>query len=161
LAGSLALLFVASGCGSSTAPGSATTTTTVPPTTTTQSMSARIDGVAWSAITATGTVTRGTFTMAGFGAPGTASVINFTAPATVGTSSIGPSSIVEATLTSASGSWEAYSQPSVKGSGSVTITSVTSTRIVGTFTFTLAAVPGLAPTGTTRSITGGVFNITL
>jgi hypothetical protein len=43
------------------------------------------------------------------------------------------------------------------GSGSIVITSLTSTSVAGTFSFTMTAVGGTA----TKSVTNGVFNLTL
>jgi hypothetical protein len=156
LLSALVLLFVASGCTGSPPSPVSTTTTTVP--TPSRSVSARIDGAMWSSFSVTAGVQRGTLTMAAFGSATIAGSFTLSAPATVGTFNIGPSSIVEASLISASGSWEAYSQPAIKGSGSVTITSVTSTSAAGTFTFVM--LPTSTSSTGTKSVTGGVFNVT-
>lgn len=60
-------------------------------------------------------------------------------------------------LTPSGMAWQAFGS---FGSGTVTITTLTSTNAVGTFSFTLRGVPGTGATGT-KSIVGGTFNVAL
>jgi hypothetical protein len=71
---------------------------------------------------------------------------------------IDPNNVVVSTLSNVGGAAAWLSGPTF-GSGSVTITSLTSTSAAGTFTLTLAPTAGTGATGN-KVITNGVFNVT-
>ena len=144
-----ALVVVATGCGSSDSSTEPTNTNLH------GSMSAKIDGVAWSA-TAAVVATRSSpniIAIAGADASGRTLAIGVAANGT-GTYSIGQGSPVNASLTQSGSS--SFSAISSLGSGSVTLTTLTATGASGTFAFTLVQQNGTA----TRAITEGSFNVT-
>jgi hypothetical protein len=145
----LALTLLAAGCGgSSTGPAGGNA-----------AFSATIDGVAWAAVatsTAANGAANGIFSIIGADATGKAlslTLYNIGAP---GTYPLGVTGTVyggTGIVTEASSSW---STPLSGAAGTVTITTVSGTRLVGTFSFT--AAPLLGP-GSTRSVTNGSFDV--
>lgn len=131
------------------------------------SMSARIDGVPWTANPGFIQVVRTANTI---GAEGNDTFtcpirsVTFAAPRAVGTYALGPvplgtplnvSTAALSMLNCPGGQWTAGA---FSGSGSITIATLTSNSASGTFAFTLDAQRGTAATGT-RTITDGVFNL--
>ena len=122
-------------------------------------ITATIDGVAYSGIVRTATNQSGIFAIAamndqtnvGFGVG---------ALAAVGTTSISATSPTNALLTTTTGvpavSWFASMSG---GSGTLTISSINATGATGTFQFTLQPTPGTGASGT-RSVTNGSFTVT-
>ena len=88
------------------------------------------------------------------GSTGAASTIFLNIPKTAGTYTLTSTSTYSATyaVTPASGSSQFYDSTA----GSIVVSSVTATNIVGTFTFT-----GATSGGTTKSISNGKFNVKL
>ena len=121
-------------------------------------MSARIDGVQWTATNVGVTARNGSLIVAGantsaIGVGFGASMIQGT-----GTQTFGPGQVSAANgaVTASTMSWGANS---FQGSGSVTITSLTANRATGTFAFTAPAlIAGSTPSP--RVVTSGVFDVT-
>ncbi len=123
-------------------------------------MAARIDGAAWSSSNATGAAgAGGIFTLTGVqtgsGTGVTMTLYSIGAPGTFpfgvgGTVAGGIASVV----TGASNFW---STPLNGAAGTVTVTSVSPTRIAGTFSFN--ASPVAPQTGATRAVTAGTFDV--
>ncbi len=141
-----------------TAKGNATTTATGGR----GSMSAKIDGGSWNSVSiSTATYSNGTLSFGG--------VDNITSPRVLaiavrageaGTFRIGQSASdanANALLTIGGSVWQAVSVAG--GSGTIVITSLTTTGASGTFSFTLNAVPQTSATGT-KTVTDGTFNVT-
>ncbi|HMC64323.1 MAG TPA: DUF6252 family protein [Gemmataceae bacterium] len=125
----------------------------------TGTMSARIDGVQWTAASAQGTINNGVVSIVGITA-GQVFSIGVTVnrgPATYTAGIIDPFNVVVSNLTIGSSGWDAGP---VSGSGSVTIATLTSTTASGTFSLTLAPTPGTGATGN-KVTTNGTFNVTL
>jgi hypothetical protein len=121
------------------------------------SMSARIDGNSWAASTAlVAQFNGGILSIAG--TDGSSRSVGFAVSTntTAGTHTIGPTGPTNGLLVEGPRSWLAVG---TQGSGSVTITSISTTRAVGTFTFTLMANSGSGATGS-RSVTQGAFDVT-
>ena len=124
------------------------------------SLSATIDGSQWSAngsTTAANAIAGGNFTVVGADQNGrvlTLTVYNIGAPGTyplgVGSSVFGGTGILSEGATS-------WWTPLSGAAGTVTITSVSATRLVGTFAF--SAVPLVGTAGGTRSVTNGAFDV--
>jgi len=157
-------------CGSSDSPTSPSSSTS-PGTATSSSgtnqpvhgtMTARIDGVLWSATTSL-TATFNNNLLAVTGADAVTSIAFTISAPGIGTYLIpgaagaqaGNNALLMITQNATSASWAA---DFTKGSGTVTLTSLTSTTVSGTFAFTLAPVAGTAATGG-RTVTAGAFNI--
>jgi hypothetical protein len=120
-------------------------------------MRAQIDGVAWNAI-CVGIDNPGGSGRINFGGSDTVDsppgqVLSILSAAAVGTANVGESSFAGAFLSVGSSRWEAIAS---LGAGSITISSLTETRIVGTFSFDLSAAPG---TSGRRTITAGSFDL--
>lgn len=124
------------------------------------SFSAQIDGTSWSATTIIpGMVT----TAGGVSAIGTGSLTFSIAFAwidqlTTGTWTIGaggPSVGFNANMSQGGQTWSAGA---VGGSGTLTITTRTASRVVGTFSFTM--VPSGGGSGPSRQVTNGQFDVT-
>ena len=148
------------GCGGSSSPSaiSGPTTPPGPNPSASRSMSARIDGVAWTATSVGVQFTNGVLIVSGV--DGALTTVGFTSPAlATGTYAVAAGSPVAGSLITSAGSWQANGVGSGTGSGSVTITSLTLTSVAGTFTFSLTATPSTGATGT-KSITVGAFNVT-
>ena len=115
-------------------------------------MTALIDGNPFTAILASANLLSGQVFVNGAGDNQTA--IGFQFPDTgPGTFTIATGNAVSAGVTEGTSSWVAGSG---FGSGSITVTSLTSTRVEGTFAFTVEASPGSSGT---RSVTNGSFAI--
>jgi hypothetical protein len=122
-------------------------------------LTARIDGVLWNGIASAGAyVDAGILRVEG----GSATRIGFALPATPGIYSIGGPSGANAELAitlpgqPVAQSWVA----STPGGGSITLTSITTTDVTGTFAFTLTAVGGTGASGT-KVVTDGRFIVAL
>lgn len=119
------------------------------------SLSAKIDGTAWTPTVITASAGSGALIVAA--ADGTGRGLGFAVAITqgLGTQSIGPTSLVNANTTQGAQGWLATAH---LGSGSVTLTTVETNRAAGTFTFTLQ---GTSPTTNpaTRRITEGRFDV--
>ena len=158
-----------SGCGTSGPSNEITIIVGVslPPPTGRGSMSAKIDGVPWTAIPQAIQVVRvalpglpsGLLAVNGtdrFSCP--ILLLTFAIPRVVGTYALGPGATSGAnaslgTSNCAAGQWS----DGFGGSGSITLTTLTSTGAAGTFSFNLTPSPG---TTGTRVVTDGVFNVT-
>jgi len=119
-------------------------------------MKATIDGVLWTATRVSAGIQSGSLVVVGFDSVLTS--INMSTPATTGTRTVSLNSMVQATLTSSAGAWEADSFGVVTGSGTVTVLTLTATGASGTFSFTVTPVTGTAATGT-KSIVNGTFSV--
>ncbi len=117
------------------------------------SMSASIDGTAWSAIAVTARNANGVVIAAGSDAVRTVT-ISF-APTAAGAQKIGPNSVALAIVAIGGQSWTANAVG--QGSGSVNLTTLTANRAVGTFTFTAVATQGTTPAS--RQVTNGKFDV--
>jgi hypothetical protein len=118
-----------------------------------RTMSARIDGAAWSTTSVGVSTTNSLLILAGSNGTQT---IGFGVAMTQGTHTIGPSSAATANVMIGQQTWNATS---FQGSGSIIITTLTANRAVGTFSFTANAVTsGASPA--TRQITNGQFDVT-
>jgi hypothetical protein len=151
---SIACLVSAVGCG-----GDSNSVTNPNPQQSAGTMSARIDGVAWTAVAVTVSVNTNGLIVSGASANGIgiavgASRLLGTAPQPFGT---GTNFNALATMTTGTQSWSATGIQGSNSSGSVTLTTLTATRAVGTFTFNAAALAGGA-TGT-KVVTSGVFDV--
>jgi hypothetical protein len=146
-----ASLIVAVGCG-----GSDKAVTDPNPSGTGKDMSAKVDGGAWVATTV------GTFKSTnGLIISGTTAAIGislgFSTIQGTGTQIIGGTGATGLGLvTTATQSWESNGQ---QGSGTVTLTTLTATRVVGTFTFTAPLFGTVGPPAT-RTVTSGKFDVT-
>src|SRR5687767_12134198 len=124
------------------------------------SMTFRVDGTASTASSVTGNLTNGILSVAGTDAA-RATTLSFAVTPTAagtGTYTLGPLSSANALIMigNPAAGWQAAVGI---GSGTITINTLTTTSASGTFSFTLAAVPGTGATGT-KSITEGTFNVT-
>lgn len=153
------VLLTLAGCGSSpSAPDDSNTTT---PTTTggvstvTGSMSATINGAGWSASGAI-VASNGGGLLVVSGADLSAQVVAFAilqpAPGTFPTNNLTASN---ALVSIGSQTWQTNQSGST---GSIVITTLTSTGASGTFSFTAPAVPGTGASGT-KTVTNGAFNV--
>jgi hypothetical protein len=149
---SAALCIVAcSGGGSSTASPAGPTTNNG----STRSMSANIDGATFSAVTILVDAGNG-YILLGGGQPGQATLDLTLAAGGTGTQTIGQGAATAANVIIGGQIWVASG---VTGSGSVTLTTLTSTHAVGTFTFTAkAALDSYTPA--IRQVTNGKFDVT-
>ena len=161
-------LLIAGACSSSspTSPSSSSGTTGTTPTTSagTASMSATIDGTAWTATSGvTAKLTNGILTVGGANA--TYNLAFAITPSGSGAylipgSALGSQAGNNALLlfTSNGVTTSSWAADFTKGSGTITLTSLTSTGVAGSFAFTLNAVAGTAATGA-KSVTSGAFSI--
>jgi hypothetical protein len=123
---------------------------------------ATLGGVAWNAAAVSGNITVAFTPILVVAANNTERALSITltdvpAPGTYALSSTSPVRQIGVTGVTASTStmWSSLGPGS---SGSVTITSITATRIQGTFSATLGPAPGSTTTGT-LTVTGGTFDI--
>ncbi len=147
------LLFLVAACG-----GGSETTSPTP--VVTQQFTATIDGAPWESLTPTAAATStGTFTLAGLAsATGTAISVTLAGISAAGTYPLGVGPSVaggSATVTNGSSSW---GTPLSGAAGTVTITTITTSRITGSFTFAAPPLPGQSQTNT-RNVTNGQFSI--
>jgi len=147
----LAALVTLAACGGSNSDG-----VTNPKKPNNGTMSARIDGAAWSAISiATGGGAGTSLIITGSNITQTIAIIVPLNSGT-GTKTMGQSSVVSGTLIIGSQQWAA--NPAQGGTGSITLTTVASGHVAGTFSFTMAAQQGATPA--TRQVTSSQFDVT-
>jgi hypothetical protein len=115
-------------------------------------LSARIDGVVYTAVSAFAVNSGGIVAVGASNLSGEGLGFGFQG-STTGTYTIGPSIPTTANITTGSDVWSAG--PGT-GSGSVVITTLTSTRVAGTFAFEVVSTTG---TPANRSITEGTFDV--
>jgi hypothetical protein len=122
-------------------------------------MTAKIDGSSWSSVAtfATRNATNGGTIVALSGADANSTAIGMAFVDTgVGTYTITGTSVTNADLIESGGhSWTAGS---LGGSGTLTVTTLDATHVVGTFAFTMAPTSGTGASGT-RSVTQGTFDV--
>jgi hypothetical protein len=141
-----AVVLAAIGCGDSNPVGPGTSGNT---------MTANVDGQAWSAVPAIIQVVRNQGIIAIGGASTQAIGIGIAFPDQgPGTYTIGPTAVTNANVVDGSDTWIAGS---TNGSGSIVVTTLTSTNVAGTFSFTAAATGGATPA--TRQVTSGAFDV--
>ena len=123
-------------------------------------LTATIDGVAYTGVINTATNANGTLRISSNSADLTRSV-NFAARTGVGTITVSPTSeitfnVITTTGTTVIGSWGAAGQ---SGSGTLTVTSLTSSGATGTFSFTAppAPAPSAGQATGTKVVTNGSF----
>jgi len=154
---SVLLALICVGCSSTTEPtdtGSGTGTTLA-----NGSMSATIDGVAWTAAAITATNSGGQVAI-GATSSSLLSINLFfvvNGPGTYTVNSAISSFLVSQASTGAASTWTAVSGLA-GSSGTVTFTTLTTTRAVGTFSGVVVANAGTAAVGT-RTITNGRFDV--
>jgi hypothetical protein len=161
-----ALILGPVGCGGGSSPnapgggGSTTTTTTTVPSAASSVVSYRLDGASVTANLVTANFANGIMSVGATNPSqnitlGFALTPNASAP---GTYSFGVLSGANAQIYvgNPAAGWQAGVGI---GSGTITINTFSSTGAMGTFSFTMAAVPGTGATGT-KSITDGTFNVT-
>lgn len=142
-------LVVSTACSSS----SSSTGSTGPTNTGGRTLSAKVDGVAWSTNSVGGSVSGGAVILAG--SDGT-QTIGISFAQTTGTQSISAATVVSGSLTIGSQTWKAG--PGT-GTGTVTVTTATANHFVGTFSFTGQGVVA-SVTPATRQVTSGTFDVT-
>jgi hypothetical protein len=124
-------------------------------------LSATIAGSAWNASNASGTYFAPNRVVTVQGSNNTRtfslSINEVTVP---GTYALNTTRFIGATLSVSPTQVNGWRSDQADGSGSVTITSLTATRMRGTFTATLGPIPGTGATGT-LTITNGSFDIGL
>jgi hypothetical protein len=121
-------------------------------------MSARIDGVQWTATNVGVTARNGALIVAGGNTSGLGVGFGASMIQGTGTQTFGPGlvSAANGAVTATTMSWGANS---FQGSGSVTLTTLTANRATGTFAFTAPAlIAGSTPSP--RVVTAGVFDVT-
>lgn len=130
-------------------------------------MNARIDGTRWDAARLGATVNSPGFgppllTLGGDADPrATGVTILVTVPHAVGTHTIGSTFALVTFLLAQNGSDALWSAGLTHGGiGTVTLTTATSSRAVGTFSFTAAEVSGMRGVPAQRVVTNGVFDVT-
>jgi hypothetical protein len=127
-------------------------------------VTAIIDGVAYTGIVNAASVNpSGNLNIASNNAALTLA-ISFAARAVAGTTTIGPLSttvmnVITTNGTTVTGSWSASG---LGGSGSLTIATLTSSSVSGTFFFTAVPAPGASGAGATgtKTVTNGTFSAT-
>lgn len=121
-------------------------------------MTATVAGTAWSGTLAVQGTHAGNV-LAISGTNGTYQ-LQLTIPGVVatGTFNFGPGNPGIAQLVQVTTGTPAWTSSLVGGAGSITVTTLTANRAAGTFTFTGAASPGTAATGT-RAVTNGAFDV--
>jgi hypothetical protein len=150
------LLVVLHGCSSGNSTlTSGTNSGPTTPTPSSSSMTAQINGVAWTATSVVVTYANGILTITGTDNTTTLGIgVAATGPATV---TIGLTAIL--TIAGQPGSWQAAV---TNGSGSITLATLVTTGSArsasGTFLFNLVATPGSGSSGT-KTISGGTFNV--
>jgi hypothetical protein len=117
------------------------------------SMSATVDGSSWSAQAAAAQRSNG---FVGVGASASdLSTISFAFPDHTGTFQVASQDGTNASFISSGKSWTAAF--GTGGSGTISVTTLTATRVTGTFSFTAPALTGGA-TGN-KTVTNGTFDI--
>lgn len=124
-------------------------------------MTFRVDGTAHTASSITAGMANGILSIAGTDSSKITTLSFAITPTAAGTGTytLGPLNAANASIIvgNPAAGWQAGVGI---GSGTVTITSLTASNAVGTFSFTLTAVPGTGATGT-KNVTEGVFNVPL
>jgi len=143
----LLTILLAVGCGSDGPTGPET------PGPANGTMSARIDGTQWTASTITPGITGGISAIGG--SDGTRTLAFAWVEAGTGTYQIGTAVGFNGNLTIAGGIWVANGSA---GDGTLVVTTRTSDRIAGTFSFVMTAGSGGA--SGTRTVSQGTFDIT-
>ncbi len=116
-------------------------------------MSASVDGSSWSALNAAAARNNG---FVGVGASASdLSTISFAFPDHTGTFQVGGQDGTNASFISGGKSWTAAF--GTGGSGTITVTTLTATRVSGTFSFVAPALSGGA-TGS-KTVTNGSFDV--
>lgn len=140
------LLIVGCGSDGSTGPGSNST------------MSANIAGAAWSGTLATqGVYTSNLLSVSG--SNGTYQIaINIPNLTATGTYQLGAGNFGVAQVIHVTGNMAAWTTSLVGGTGTVTVSTLSADRAVGTFSFTGMASPGTPATGS-RAVTNGSFDV--
>jgi hypothetical protein len=147
-----ASLSVAVGCG-----GSDNAVTDPNANGTGKNMSAKVDGGAWVAAAVTTFKSSGGLIISGASTGGVGISLGFSTTQGTGAQIIGGSGASGLGLvTTATQSWESNGQ---QGSGSVTLATLTASRVVGTFTFTAPLFGTVGPPAT-RTVTSGTFDVT-
>lgn len=119
------------------------------------SMTARIDGATWSAISIATTSGAGSsLIISGTNIAETLSIVIPLDQGT-GTQTVSLASTVSGAFTIGSQSWVA--NPVQGGTGTITLTTVAPGHVTGTFEFALAALQGATPA--TRQVTSGQFDV--
>ena len=151
-------LFLAAACSKkSDGPTSSNGTTGGNGTAGTNSMSAKIDGAQWTAYTVAVQKSTGYVIVSGASLDSKAIAVLFATSGT-GTQSIVLGGVMNGNVIINGASWSASGLfPAT--SGSVTLTTLTATRAVGTFTLTLQATL-TTTTPQQRLVTGGAFDVT-
>ncbi len=116
-------------------------------------MSASVDGVAWSAIEVQAVRAGG---RRNAGSDLALLAVAFAFQGVAGTYDLGPGHAATASVSDLSNIWAAND---LQGSGTITVTTLTATRTAGTFSFTAPASPNSGPPAT-RVVTNGVFDVT-
>jgi len=120
------------------------------------SMTARIDGNSWSALSIQAISTASSSNIISIGAANLQAAFGFAwidnGP---GTYTIGQAVGFNATLTVSAAN---YTAAGSLGSGTLTVTTRTAERVAGTFSFTMVPSAGSSGTGT-RNVTNGVFDV--
>jgi hypothetical protein len=123
-------------------------------------MTATINGVSWTAeVVRGGAVLAGNAMTIGATSDDRTS-INFSAPAALGTVTLGALIPASATLVTrsgavATGSWTAGGS---QGGGSITVTTITNDGATGTFLFTMVPIVGTGASGN-RIVANGTFTV--
>lgn len=118
-----------------------------------RTMSAKVDGAAWSTTTLSGNLTNGVVVIAGTSGN---QAIGISFAASSGAQPIAQNSVVAGSLAIGTLTWGAG--PGT-GTGTVTVTTATDNHFVGTFSFTAQAlVSGTTPA--THQVTAGTFDVT-
>jgi hypothetical protein len=158
------LLLTAAACGSSTTPstGGSGVVSGCSGAHASGSMTAQINGTAWTAVCiSASSFTGNVLSLGGSDNATNATVAQIIAMATTatgpGTFPIGPLPITNGANGLLTINAQIWSASATQGSGTITITTLNSTGTSGTFSFNLVAVP---PATGTKTITNGTFNIT-
>lgn len=126
-------------------------------------LTATVDGVAYTGVINAATLTNGNLNITSNNSALTLSVNFATSGAAVGTTSINAASPMQMQVITTNGStvtgvWFASA---VGGSGTLTISSLSATGVSGTFSFVAVASPtSPLPVAGTKTVTGGTFSAT-
>jgi hypothetical protein len=149
----VAVAVVASACGGGD--GGPASPNPNPNNNTTRTMSARIDGVQWTAIGVGVSANSGLIVVSGSNTTTTAIGVAFSRLQGTGTQVFGSNAAALGTMTQGSMAW---STATPQATGSVTLTTLTANRAAGTFQFTAPALTQ-GSTPSPRVITSGQFDV--
>jgi hypothetical protein len=158
-AAALGLLLSSVACSNNSNNPASPSTPNNPSTPNKGTITATIDGAAFSGIATAATNIGGVIALGGWNqqtAQASSISIGIGALASVGTTSVGPNSPTNGNLIAANQSWLAG--PS-GGSGTLTITTLTATGATGTFSFSMVPNTSSGASGT-KVIANGAFNVT-